>query len=103
MPEVRMPRKMAEEIYDLLTILAGASSGMKQDFVHSQRDSEYFVNEYRFQGSLGFGGKFWVTRNNMYVNCYPEDETDKILEIIEVVNRALKILMDRHGYHGFAG
>jgi len=29
--------------------------------------------EWRFQGSLGFGGKFRYPR--MSVDCYPEDET----------------------------
>lgn len=29
--------------------------------------------EFRFQGTLGFGGKFWSY--GWYVNCYSEDET----------------------------
>ena len=47
-------------------------------------------DEYRFIGSLGFGGKFWLHhRDGMYVTCYREDETPERLAAIEATNHAL--------------
>lgn len=50
-------------------------------------------DEYRFIGSLGFGGKFWLHhRDGMYVTCYREDETPERLATIEDTNRCLGIV-----------
>lgn len=50
--------------------------------------------EYRFQGALGFGGKFRMShgiggRLFMYVDCYPEDEMPERREMIARANRRL--------------
>lgn len=47
---------------------------------------------FRFQGSLGFGGKFRLNSNRNfapYVDCYREDETPKRLAAIERANARL--------------
>lgn len=45
--------------------------------------------EYRFCGSLGFGGKFWDSHHRWYVTTYREDETDERRATIERVNARL--------------
>lgn len=45
--------------------------------------------EYRFQGSLGFGGKVWSSSGRVYVNCYPEHMTDERRVMIERANERL--------------
>lgn len=53
------------------------------------------TDEYRFQGALGFGGKFRNNgnKNNIpYVDCYRENETPQRLAMIETTNAALRKL-----------
>lgn len=49
------------------------------------------LTEWRFQGALGFGGKFRNNGNHdtPYVDCYGEDETPARLAMIERANRRL--------------
>lgn len=46
------------------------------------------IEEWRFQGKLGFGGKYRTRRNE--VDCYQEDITYERLEIINTINSKLK-------------
>lgn len=48
--------------------------------------------EYRFMGSLGFGGKVWWNSGRVYVTCYQEDETPERLATIDRTNAALAAL-----------
>ena len=53
--------------------------------------------EYRFQGNLGFGGKFYNSGGKWYVTCYLEDLTPERELIIKTVNDFLesyKIMQD---------
>lgn len=53
------------------------------------------VGEYRFCGSLGFGGKFRNNGNNEnvpYVDCYPEDVNDVRRAAIANANRRIALL-----------
>lgn len=50
--------------------------------------------EWRFQGKLGFGGKFYANENGWYVSCYSEDETPARLQIIETANAKLVSMFD---------
>lgn len=50
--------------------------------------------EFRFGGSLGFGGKVWCDHGRVYVTCYPEDETPERLDIISTANVLLERIMD---------
>ena len=46
--------------------------------------------EFRFQGSLGFGGKVWKRYGaGVFVNCYAEDETPERRAVVEAANQAL--------------
>jgi hypothetical protein len=49
-----------------------------------------FVNEWRFQGSLGFGGKFFRDSNGYRVSCYPEDKTPERNAAISRANSRLQ-------------
>jgi 5'(3')-deoxyribonucleotidase len=67
--------------------LGGAPEGMRDTFLYAHCH-EVPTREWRFQGSLGFGGKYRSETNR--VDCYREDETSKRLELIEQMNEALK-------------
>jgi hypothetical protein len=51
--------------------------------------------EWRFQGLLGFGGKFWRNMGRWYVSCYPEDKTPEREVMIEKANERLRALLGR--------
>ena len=68
-------------IFDVLVTCAGAHESMRENFVHSIQDG---TREYRFQGDLGFGGKYWPETNT--VSCYSEDMTDRRRAIITDTN-----------------
>lgn len=88
-----MTEAVASEVFDILVEHAGASERHRRAFVHAQVHDEYPCLEYRFQGALGFGGKFWrnpsFNHQGWYVNCYREDETKEWRKIIERTNAAL--------------
>jgi hypothetical protein len=86
----------AEAIYDILIEVCGASADedSRLSFVTHHTDSFHREGEWRFQGTLGFGGKFWRQRDRWYVNCYGEDETPERLETIKQANRRLQMLYD---------
>lgn len=52
--------------------------------------------EWRFQGTLGFGGKFW-NNGGWYVNCYVEDETPERKATKAKVNGLLDELVAETG------
>ena len=63
-------------------------------------DKAVFVNslmrgtqEYRFGGSLGFGGKFYKDTWRVYVSCYPEDRTPERDQVVKEVNKLLEDLL----------
>jgi hypothetical protein len=63
--------EQANAVYDILVRYAGASEHNRDDFVTIQTHQP--CTEYRFMGSLGFGGKFWRNDGRWYVSAYPED------------------------------
>lgn len=84
-------KDLAEAIWDILVGHAGAPESLRDDFLFHQ--TRQHMSEYRFQGRLGHGGKFWrnygriVQRNEAflsatpagerwYVTFYPEDERE---------------------------
>ena len=75
----------ANEIYDLLVSRVGAAENWRDDFVMHMKDG---TREYRFQGSLGFGGKFY-NDHKWRINCYPEDATEERTRLIFEVNEIL--------------
>ncbi len=80
-----MTEEQANAVYDVLAEHAGASEGQRDEFAFMHVNG--CCDEYRFIGSLGFGGKFW--RRDWRVSCYREDETPERVEAIRVANDAL--------------
>ena len=90
---MKIPEHISHTIYDILVEI-GARESMRDSFVYLfSRDND--INEWRFQGKLGFGGKFWNEysytdkRYNWRVSCYSEDETPELLQIINDTNKKL--------------
>ena len=79
----------AEAIWDVLVEFCGARDDNidRDSFIHCATDGNW--TEWRFQGSLGFGGKVWNNAGKFYVTCYREDETPKRTAAIEAANEAL--------------
>jgi hypothetical protein len=90
----------ANAVYDILVEHAGASEEGRESFVFLQTDQH--VEEYRFIGGLGFGGKFRRLRSGLiregdlewYVDAYPEDyrARPERLQMIGAANTALAAL-----------
>lgn len=86
-----LPFDVANQIYDILVKFAGALERWREDFVHRQ---EHGCCEYRFQGSLGFGGKFWNVGDRWDVTCYREDENPERRQAIQLCNAELAKLKE---------
>lgn len=76
-------------IYSILVVFAGAHESERSSFVDYHLKG-YDWKEWRFQGNLGFGGKYYERENR--VSCYREDEDEKRKEIIREVNKRLQEL-----------
>lgn len=90
-----MTEDQANAVYDVLVQYAGAPESWRYNFVYHQMHSVCY--EYRFQGDLGFGGKFrrdyWTrTGERWYVDQYIEDETPVSKGIVEKTNAHLALL-----------
>ena len=81
--------EQANAVWDVLVEHAGASEDGREGFIFHAGSGN--LTEYRFIGSLGFGGKFWLDRHDgsWRVTCYREDETAARLAAIGVTNAAL--------------
>lgn len=90
-------RQTLSAIYDVLIRCCEASGtkSEREDFVNiSERYGEGRVLEYRFMGSLGFGGKVWLYNSEIpYVTCYQEDETPARRQAIKRANEELTQLV----------
>lgn len=91
-----MNKQTANKIYDILVEECGANDNPnaslgRSHFVSMQTCGDQ-LEEYRFQGDLGFGGKFWNGWRSWSVSCYPEDETPERLQMIEKANQRLEQL-----------
>lgn len=85
-----MKTSEADAVFDVLVRHCGQrdDEDARSDFIYAHReDAEYPVREYRFMGSLGFGGKFWS--DSMRVSCYLENETPERVEAIRLANAEL--------------
>jgi hypothetical protein len=85
--------KASNKIYDILVEI-GANERYRKDFVRVHSTDENQL-EWRFQGKLGFGGKFWNDWNDIEnrplwrVTCYSEDKNPETLQIIEETDKKL--------------
>jgi hypothetical protein len=81
----------ANAVYDILAAHAGAedSAGARARFVCCAVEDG--ITEWRFQGTLGFGGKLRFRRHaaHFYVDCYEEDLTAERRRIIAETNLQL--------------
>jgi hypothetical protein len=77
------------KVFDLLASIGGAPESMRSNFVHHHTKEEP-PKEYRFQGHLGFGGKYWSEDN--VVSYYAEDYTIAIDDLNHKLNLALASL-----------
>lgn len=84
MKEKLIPADKAQKIYDLLVSLGGASEMMRDSFIYHHCEAEYGCGEWRFQGKLGYGGKYYSRTNR--VDSYIKDRTQEGEDIIEKLN-----------------
>jgi hypothetical protein len=67
----------------------------KQSFVSAHlTENEYPCTEWRFQGALGFGGKYYIYHNK--VTCYSEDLNATRKQIIIDTNTELSKLEETY-------
>lgn len=83
----QITEEQANAIYDMLMEECGLNEHLRENFVFSEVEG---CREYRFQGALGFGGKFRNNGNGVYVDCYPEDMTPEREKMIELANTRLR-------------
>jgi len=93
-PSLPTDEEFYNKVYDILVNLGGASADIsyREAFIFNFSKKEIFPDrEWRFQGKLGFGGKYRNELNS--VDCYQEDETPERLELIAKINEELKGLV----------
>ncbi len=93
MSDPKLTGAEADAAYTCLVEHCGAYDfeGSREMFVyHATRG----LREYRFQGALGCGGKFYNDRARWRGDCYPEDKTVDRTERIDRANAALAKLYD---------
>ena len=85
----------AGAVYDVLVSVCGASTEPddRLDFISLQ--AREVCPEWRFQGDLGYGGKFWRSAGRWYVDCYPEDSSPDSRKIIDEANWQLAALLEK--------
>lgn len=87
------PREFYEACYDLLV----AEGHSRDEPFNRLAFVQYFMEpdvrdnakEFRFQGHLGFGGKFWRRHTGHDVTCYLEDRTFERSQMITKLNGAI--------------
>lgn len=80
------------DVYTILVAECGANPKFRDDFIRSH--TEATVNEWRFQGYFGFGGKYWRGRNA--ITYYPEHRTKQLDVIADQINTRLADLVKVH-------
>lgn len=70
-----LTKEEARDVWDILESECDAGEKGEDQFVLTMTQPEHPTTEYRFQGALGFGGKFNIDYNRWYVSYYTENET----------------------------
>jgi len=85
---MELNRDQYEKVYDILVKMGGADPNpyTRSSFLYAHLEPPT-CKEWRFQGKLGSGGKYWSGGNK--VDCYTEDETPKRRRLIKKINEAL--------------
>lgn len=86
-----MGTDLINKIYDILETVCDASPRMREAFLYEFQKTKP-CREWRFSGNLGFGGKFRLNNNGMYVDYYSEDETTQRNTIEATANEQLNAL-----------
>lgn len=89
-------------VYDRLIEVCGADERLRPSFI-GYMGSATDHHEFRFQGSLGFGGKFHRSIGKCWVSCYREDETPERVAAIVVMNEWIKAQRASVGRDGESG
>lgn len=92
---LEMTYEQIDAIYDILVEECGAPDGHDALSIRSQFFFHFpACGEFRFMGSLGFGGKVWAPsgRRPPRVSCYREDATPGRLAAIDRANERLEAL-----------
>ena len=76
-------------VYSILVSVCGANESDRGPFFSEMLGSDP-SREWRFQGHLGFGGKYWPLQNR--VSSYPEDYTREREVIMQEANELLENL-----------
>lgn len=78
-----------ERCYTILVEHAGALASGQANFVfHWTKDPSF--REWRFCGSLGFGGKFYFDGVEVRIGCYSEDRTPVRDALVAKTNELLQ-------------
>jgi len=85
-----MNKTKANNIYDILVTEGGANPSNRDSFVHYV--TEDHDAEWRFCGSLGFGGKFYHNCGRIWVSCYSEDMNPERQATIHLITSKLEAL-----------
>ncbi len=98
----KMSQIVAETIYNILIRECGASEYNRRQFVEAHCRIGFpetpVCREFRFQGVLGFGGKFRNVHGKWYVDYYQEDTREYRDAVVEIANRKLQTLREQvHG------
>jgi hypothetical protein len=90
----QMTPRLASRIRSVLREECGFESDYVDGALERWLISGASGGEYRFQGSLGFGGKLYVEDHGdrWRVSCYREDETSERREAIRKANKRLREL-----------
>ncbi len=80
------PREFFDACYNVLVQECGASENDREAFLVNVATFDRPCREWRFIGSLGFDGKFYVD------SCHREDETAVRLATISRANGSLRLL-----------
>lgn len=88
--------------YEAVYALLAQQGQLRFDPLTRSAFVEYFsgsagVKEWRFQGDLGFGGKFWFRYQGHDFTCYPEDLTNERIELMKRLNDKIKALEQEYG------
>lgn len=78
----------ANNVYDLLVSIGGASEHERSNFIYFHCTDKHGCDEWRFMGKLGCGGKY--RRKTNTVDCYKEDETPLRIGLITKLNSELQ-------------
>ena len=101
MTRLHINESVGYQIWNILVKDGGAFDRDNGDsFVRYAVQKQDCTFEWRFQGHLGFGGKFWQNQNRWYVNAYPEDVKKYPLmqTVIDQINAKLDALRSSANY-----